>query len=228
MANDYPFIMMPVSIFSEDLSAADYKVLGTLASYTRADRVCHVFANTIAAKAGLSRKSVFRSLSKLEQLGYIRRQNDVNKGFSANYYYIDFNPLPSVKNDTRVVSKMTLGSVKNDTQEVDLKEVYLNSKNLRRAGARENQKNEVGEIPTITSTDKQILADIQAEFPEVYLWAKVIKTNVGLSIKPISQLSERNAGVQMRDAAAEMAERYGVNITVLPASSNVLNSVEVA
>lgn len=226
MANDYPFIMMPVSIFSENLSAADYKVFGTLASYTRADRVCHVFANTIAAKAGLNRASVFRSLTKLEQLGYIRRQNEINKGLSANYYYVDFNPLPSRENATRVVSKMRLGSRENATQEVDLKEVYLNSKNLRRARA-EKSKEGLGELPKITSTDKQILADIKTEYPEVYLWAKIIKTNIGLSIKPMSALGERNISEQMAAAAAEMAERYGVNLSILPANSNVINSREV-
>lgn len=226
MANDYPFIMMPVSIFSENLSAADYKVFGTLASYTRADRVCHVFANTIAAKAGLGRRSVFKSLSKLEQLGYIRRQNEINKGFSANYYYIDFNPLPSEQKCTRVVQKNTLPSEQKCTQEVDLKEVYLNSKNLRRARAKKSKEG-LGELPKITPTDKQILADIQTEYPDVYLWAKIIKTNIGLSIKPMSALGERNISEQMAAAAAEMAERYGVNLSILPANSNVINSREV-
>lgn len=229
MANDYPFIMLPVSIFQEDLSAADFKVFGALAMHTNKDRVCRVFVRTICEKTGISRKSAFRSLDKLEQLGYIRRQNEINKGFGANYYYIDFNPTPSVKNDTTLGSKMTPPSVKNDTHiELDLKELYLNSKNLKTRKRDFLQKEVEEEKPNVTETDKQILADIQAEFPEVYLWATVLKTNVGLAIKPISALGERNVGDKLREVAGEMAERYGVNIAILPPSSNIINSVEVA
>ncbi len=226
MANDYPFIMMPVSIFSENLSAADYKVFGTLASYTRADRVCHVFANTIAAKAGLNRASVFRSLSKLEQLGYIRRQNDVNKGLSANYYYIDFNPLPSRENATRVVSKMQLGSRENATQEVDLKEVYLNSKNLK-TRTREKSKEVIEEKPEIETKDRQIVEFIANHYQDVYLWATVIKTNTGLAIRPISRLGEKNINLRLPELVADIKSEFGAPLAILPANSNVLKSVEV-
>lgn len=91
----------------------------------------------------------------------------------------------------------------------------------------ESAKKGLGELPIINSTDKQILADIQTEYPEVYLWVKIIKTNVGLSIKPMSTLGERTVSKQMAAAAAKLAKRYGVNITVLPANSNVINSREV-
>lgn len=228
MSIDYPFIMLPVSIFQEDLSAADFKVFGALAMHTNKDRVCRVFVRTICEKTGISRKSVFRSLSKLEQLGYIRRQNEINKGFGANYYYIDFNPQPSVNFDTTPMSELTLGNVKNDTQiELDLKELYLNSKNLKRASSKK-AKSELGETPEITPTDKQILSDIQTEFSEVYLWATVIKTSAGLAIRPISKLGQTKICNKINEVVEEMAERYGQQIAVLPPSSNVLNSVEVA
>lgn len=228
MSNDYPFIMLPVSIFQEDLSAADFKVFGALAMHTNKDRVCRVFVRTICEKTGISRKSVFRSLLKLEQLGYIRRQNEINKGFGANYYYIDFNPLPSVKNDTSLVSEMTQPSVKNDTHiELDLKELYLNSKNLK-TRKREKSKEVIEEKPEIETKDRQIVEFIANHYQDVYLWATVIKTNTGLAIRPISRLGEKNINTRLPELVADIQSEFGAPLAILPASSNVLNSVEVA
>ena len=129
MDNNYPFVMLPVSIFQEDLSASDFKVFGVLASHTNKDRVCRVFVRTISEKTGINRATVFRSLSKLEALGYIKRQNNKTNTFGANFYYIDFNPQPSCKNATSLVSELQLPSCENAIhKELDLKELYLNSK----------------------------------------------------------------------------------------------------
>lgn len=227
MANDYPFIMLPVSIFQEDLSAADFKVFGALAMHTNKDRVCRVFVRTICEKTGISRRSAFNSLTKLEQLGYIKRQNDINKGFGANYYYIDFNPLPSAENCTSVVQKNTLPSAENCThKELDLKELYLNSKNLKRASAKKSK--EVLEKPEIENTDREIVEYIAENWQDVYLWAQVIKTNTGLAIRPISRLGEKNINLRLPELVADIQSEFGAPLAILPASSNVLNSVEVA
>ena len=228
MDNNYPFIMLPVSIFQEDLSASDFKVFGTLASYTNKDRVCRVFVRTIVEKTGIARRSVFNALSKLEQLGYIKRQNNNSNCFGANYYYIDFNPQPSAENCTRVVQNNTLGSAENCTQkELDLKELYLNSKNLKRAGAQKNQK-EVLEVPEVNDNDKQIVQFIKENYQEVSLWAQVIKTSAGLAIRPISRLAEKNINQVLPEVIEEISDIFSEQLVILPASSNVLNSVEVA
>lgn len=228
MDNNYPFVMLPVSIFQEDLSASDFKVFGILASHTNKDRVCRVFVRTISEESGVSRAGVFRSLSTLEQLGYIKRQNNTSNCFGANYYYIDFNPQPSLKNETRAVSEMRLGSRKDETQkELDLKELYLNSKNLKRAGAQKNQK-EVLEVPEVNDNDKKIVQFIKENYQEVSLWAQVIKTSAGLAIRPISRLAEKNINQVLPEVIEEISDIFSEQIVILPASSNVLNSVEVA
>ena len=73
MAN-YPFVMLPAKLFEEDLSGSDFKVIGILARHTNADRICHVFVRTIEKETGISRKSVFRSLNKLEELDVVLRK----------------------------------------------------------------------------------------------------------------------------------------------------------
>ena len=227
MANDYPFIMLPVAIFQEDLSGADFKVFGALAMHTNKDRVCRVFVRTICEKTGISRRSVFNSLTKLEQLGYIKRQNEINKGFGANYYYIDFNPAPSAENCTSLVQNNSLPSAENCTyKELNLKELYLNSKNLKRASAKKSK--EVLEKPEIQNTDREIVEYIAENWQDVYLWAQVIKTNAGLSIRPISKIGEKNINNRLPDLVANIEYEFGTKLAILPASANVLNSVEVA
>lgn len=228
MDNNYPFVMLPVTIFQEDLSASDFKVFGTLASYTNKDRVCRVFVRTLVEKTGIARRSVFNALSKLEQLGYIKRQNNNSNCFGANYYYIDFNPQPSAENCTRVVQNNALGSAENCThKELDLKELYLNSKNLKRAGAQKNQK-EVLEVPEVSKDDKKIVQYIKENYQDVSLWAQIIKTNTGLAIKPISRLAEKNINEQLPELISDISDYFNQEILILPANSNVINSVEVA
>lgn len=228
MESNYPFVMLPVSIFQEDLSASDFKVFGTLASYTNKDRVCRVFVRTIVEKTGIARRSVFNALSKLEQLGYIKRQNNNSNCFGANYYYIDFNPQPSAENCTRVVQNNTLGSAENCTQkELNIRELYLNSKNLKRAGAQKSQKG-VLEVPEVNDNDKKIVQFIKENYQDVGLWAQVIKTSVGLAIRPISRLAEKNINQVLPEVIEEISDIFNEQIVILPASSNVLNSVEVA
>lgn len=227
MANDYPFVMLPVSIFQEDLTVSDFKVFGTLAMHTNKDRVCRVFVRTICEKTGVCRRSVFSSLTKLEQLGYIKRQNSITNTFGANYYYIDFNPQPSAENCTRVVQKIALGSAENCThKELDLKELYLNSKNLKRASAKKSK--EVLEKPEIDTKDRQIVEYITEFYKDVYLWAQVIKTSAGLAIRPISKLGEKTISERLPELVEDIAGSFGERLAILPASSNVLNSVEVA
>lgn len=227
MANDYPFVMLPVSIFQEDLSASDFKVFGTLAMHTNKDRVCRVFVRTICEKTGISRRSVFNALTKLELLGYIKRQNSITNTFGANYYYIDFNPLPSAENCTKVVQKNALGSAENCTyKELDLKELYLNSKNLKRASAKKSK--EVLEKPEIDTKDRQIVEYITEFYKDVHLWVQVIKTSAGLAIRPISKLGEKNISERLPELVEDIAGSFGERLAILPASSNVLNSVEVA
>lgn len=224
---EYPFIMLPVKMFSEDFTAADFKVFGTLASYTRADRVCHVFTVTIQRKTGLSRRSVFNSLSKLENLGYIKRQNEYNKGFQANFYYIDFNPQPSAENCTSLVQDIAQPSAENCTlinnEEVDLKEVYLNSKNLRKRSA-QFSKNEEGNFKDeveITPEDKEILNVFKADFDDVAIWNKLYKSKHGLFIKPVSSLGARNTEpARVDDLIERVYDNFGVMIHEVPAGSN--------
>lgn len=228
MDNNYPFVMLPVSIFQEDLSASDFKVFGTLASYTNKDRVCRVFVRTLVEKTGIARRSVFNALSKLEQLGYIKRQNNNSNCFGANYYYIDFNPQPSAENCTRVVQNNTLGGAENCTQkELDIIELYLNSKNLKRASAQKKQK-EVLEVPEVSTEDKKIVQYIKENYQDVSLWAQIIKTNTGLAIKPISRLAEKNINEQLPELISDISDYFNQEIVILPANSNVINSVEVA
>lgn len=230
---EYPFIMLPVKMFSEDFTAADFKVFGTLASYTRADRVCHVFTVTIQRKTGLSRRSVFNSLSKLEKLGYIKRQNEYNKGFQANFYYIDFNPQPSAENCTTLVQEAAQPSAENCTyinnEEVDLKEVYLNSKNLIRRSAQFSKKEvEEGQKIEITPEDKQILSEMQDRFDDVAIWNKLYKTKNGLFLKPVSSLGARNTEPErVDDLITHIYDNYGVMIHAVPANSNDNGACEV-
>lgn len=227
MANDYPFVMLPVSIFQEDLSASDFKVFGTLAMHTNKDRVCRVFVRTICEKTNINRATVFRSLSKLEQLGYIKRQNSITNTFGANYYYIDFNPQPSRNFATSLVADLQLPSVENAThKELDIKELYLNSKNLKRASAKKSK--EVLEKPEIDTKDRQIVEYITEFYKDVYLWAQVIKTSAGLAIRPISKLGEKTISERLPELVEDIAGSFGERLAILPASSNVLNSVEVA
>lgn len=228
MDNNYPFVMLPVQIFQEDLSASDFKVFGILASHTNKDRVCRVFVRTISEKTGINRATVFRSLSKLEALGYIKRQNNKTNTFGANFYYIDFNPQPSCKNATSLVAELQLPSCENAIhKELDLKELYLNSKNLKRASAQKNQKEVLG-VPEVNDNDKQIVQFIKENYQEVSLWAQVIKTSAGLAIRPISRLAEKNINQVLPEVIEEISDIFSEQLVILPASSNVLNSVEVA
>lgn len=228
MDNNYPFVMLPVSIFQEDLSASDFKVFGILASHTNKDRVCRVFIRTIAEKANITRRAVFKSLSKLELLGYIKRQNNKTNTFGASFYYIDFNPQPSEQKFTNLVNDNSLPSEQKFThKELDIKELYLNSKNLKRASAQKNQK-EVLEVPEVNDNDKKIVQFIKENYQEVSLWAQVIKTSAGLAIRPISRLAEKNISQVLPEVIEEISDIFSEQMVILPASSNVLNSVEVA
>lgn len=224
MAN-YPFVMLPAKLFEEDLTGSDFKVIGILARHTNADRICHVFVRTIEKETGISRKSVFRSLNKLEELGYIRRQNDYNRTFQANYYYIDFNPQPSVKNDTSLVSEMTQPSVENDTHnELDLNELDIKTKFLKRRSAQFSKEEEGAKIEPeveITAEDKEISAIFQQDFDDIAIWNKLYKTKNGLFIKPVSNLGARNTEpLRVDELIEQIYDNYGVMIHTVPANSN--------
>lgn len=229
MAN-YPFVMLPAQLFSEDLAGSDFKVIGVLARHTNDDRICHVFTRTIEKETGISRKQVFRALKKLEDLGYIRRQNDYNRTFQANYYFIDFNPQPSVKNDTSLVSEMTQPSVKNDIhKELDLNELDIKTKFLNKRSAQFSKKEvEEGQKIEITPEDKQILSEMQDRFDDVAIWNKLYKTKNGLFLKPVSALGARNTEPErVDDLITHIYDNYGVMIHAVPANSNDNGACEV-
>jgi predicted transcriptional regulator len=209
MANEYPFIMLPAQLFQEDLSGADFKVIGTLAGYTNKDRVCHVFVKTIAEKTGLTKRSVFTSLSKLEKMGYIKRQNNITNTYGANFYYIEFNPQPSEKNFTTLENKNSLPSEQNFThiKELDLKELYLNSKNLKKAAALKNS-NE-GVLETQLDVEDFTFADvIRKDYPHIIDWCKIYKCGQKRYIKAIS----RNAEKRIFNELQEITGSYPIRL----------------
>lgn len=226
MAN-YPFVMLPAKIFTEDLSGSDFKVIGVLASYTNADRICHVFTKTIEKRTGLSRRSVFNALNKLEGLGYIKRQNDYNRSFQANFYYIDFNPQPSAENCTTLVQENTQPSAENCTyinkEELNLNELDIKTKFLNRRSA-QFSKNEEGNFKDeveITPEDKEILNVFKADFDDVAIWNKLYKSKHGLFIKPVSSLGARNTEpARVDDLIERVYDNFGVMIHEVPAGSN--------
>lgn len=224
MAN-YPFVMLPAKLFEEDLSGSDFKVIGILARHTNADRICHVFVRTIEKETGLARRSVFNALNKLETLGYIRRQNDYNRTFQANYYYIDFNPQPSAENCTSLVQEIAQPSAENCTHnELDLNELDIKTKFLKRRSAQFSKEEEGAKIEPeveITAEDKEISAIFQQDFDDVAIWNKLYKTKSGLFIKPVSTLGARNTEPQrVDDLIEQIYNNFGVMIHAVPANSN--------
>ena len=100
-----PFTMIDSAILlSEDLSVyhkAIYCILCAYASNT--DKSCYPSYNTIAKKAGCSRKKAIDTVSELISLGLLEKQEQINtKGENiSNIYYIH----------TKAVDNSTAGSV---------------------------------------------------------------------------------------------------------------------
>lgn len=223
----YPFVMLPVKIFEENLSAADFKVFGCLASYTNTDRICRVAVATMTNRLNIARRSVFESLKKLEKLGYIRRQPDITAtGQRSNFYYIDFNPTPRAEICTGGVQKTALGSAENCTplnNELDLNELDLKTKFLSARGrAKFSKKEEEGEKFEVTTQDKQIRDFLESKYDDVMLWAKLQKSQSGLAIKLFSAVAERNINpVRVEQAKNEVLSLYGQKIDVINYSNNI-------
>lgn len=77
-----------------DLTESERAIVFKLASHSlNYPGVCHLKASTIAASLGISTKTVYRAISKLESLGIIKKQSTtkVKGGRGANIYII----LPS-------------------------------------------------------------------------------------------------------------------------------------
>ena len=83
-------------------------------------------------------------------------------------------------------------------------------------------------MPEVNDNDKKIVQFIKENYQDVSLWAQVIKTSAGLAIRPISRLAEKNINQVLPEVIEEISDIFSEQIVILPASSNVLNSVEVA
>lgn len=223
----YPFVMLPVKIFEENLSAADFKVFGCLASYTNADRICRVAVATMTNRLNIARRQVFRSLDKLENLGYIRRQPDITAtGQKSSFYYIDFNPVPRDKIVTGTVTDLSPAGDKIVTplnNELDLNELDLKTKFLSARGrAKFSKKEEEGAKFEVTTQDKQIRDFLEAKYDDVMLWSKLQKSQSGLAIKLFSAVAERNINpVRIEQAKNEVLSLYGQKIDVINYSNNI-------
>lgn len=223
----YPFVMLPVKIFEENLSAADFKVFGCLASYTNTDRICRVATSTLANRLLLTRRQVFGSLKKLENLGYIRRQPDITAtGQKSNFYYIDFNPTPREQIFTGGMNKFSAAGEQIFTplnNELDLNELDLKTKFLSARGrAKFSKKEEEGAKFEVTTQDKQIRDFLESKYDDVMLWSKLQKSQSGLAIKLFSAVAERNINpVRLEQAKNEVLSLYGQKIDVINYSSNI-------
>lgn len=106
------FAICPAEILqNRELNAQDVRVYMAIAGFTDKNGVCFPSVSRIADICGISRRTVFRILSKLEQLKIISRQRRMRDdgGYSSNLYIVPSMTQDSVNNDTG-------GSANNDTR----------------------------------------------------------------------------------------------------------------
>lgn len=78
------------AIFDKCLSPANLRVLGALCSYTDREGICFPSQGTLAGRLGMSRRTVSRSINKLESLGYVavNKRTRENGSTTTNLYKV--------------------------------------------------------------------------------------------------------------------------------------------
>ncbi|MBQ8671620.1 MAG: helix-turn-helix domain-containing protein [Alphaproteobacteria bacterium] len=95
------FSICPKKVYkNKDLSSVDIRVYLSIQGFANEDGFCFPSVSRIADECGISRRSVFRSLSKLEACRVIAREKRLRDdgGYSSNGYYLRLEPDSPVAN----------------------------------------------------------------------------------------------------------------------------------
>lgn len=152
----YPFFIVDKSFMDDErVESTHICVVAGLKYFTNSDAACWPSVKTIAAKARLSERAVFRALKDLEDWGYIKRQQRFNGKQQLPSVY-KFIPPPAVQS-----VPPDCGSVPPDCESYRTRSNELDSKNYNppivplKGDASRDEKKSVEETPPI-----------QAELPD--------------------------------------------------------------
>lgn len=214
---------------NRELNAQDVRVYMTIASFTDKNGVCFPSVAKIADICGISRRSVFRILSKLTELKVIRREHRIRDdgGFSSNSYLVTQMSLPS---DTAVT-----GGSDTDVTGVSDTDVTANTINLNNnvnlkftKGARVHTREKAGKVSNLSLLEMRDLNDVKSckeKLPQAKQYQFVKLASGAIGIRPLSAIGQND--IIEADIIKFLADKCGRDVVTLDFNSFSLNEIKI-